>query len=161
MEDQDKILHVIAVNQVMEENPHATDNMEDFLFKVNKKFLNLKLDDFPRMCDIARIQNKIKFDTLRECGVTNGKFDSSHNVETFWSGDRTFMFDYDIPQELYSFMVVFVYKDFWTDNNAKIWRPFMKKLCARNSAMSYYDAMNLLIKIKQVYGANSDLSLTR
>jgi hypothetical protein len=52
-------------------------------------------------------------------------------------------------------------KDFWSASNAKIWRPFMKTICDRRSPMIAYDAMNLLIKVKQLYGSNSDLSLTR
>lgn len=150
-----------AVNDVVKENPNATDDIEGLMEKVSRKFLNAKLDDFPRICDIARVQNKMKRDELNGIGARRGKFDSVNNTETFWSDEGNFMHDYEIPQELYAFMEHFVYRNFWTDDNAKVWRPFMKAICARNSPMLQYDAMNLLIKVKQIYGSNADMSLTR
>lgn len=150
-----------SVNQVILENSNVTDNMEDFVEKVSRKFLNKKLDDFPMLCDVARVQNKIKRDELESIGARRGKFDSVNNSETYWSDEGNFMHDYEIPQELYAFMEHFVYKEFWTDENSRIWRPFMKKICNRNSPMIAYDAMNLLIKVKQFYGSNADTSLTR
>lgn len=157
---RNQILLTNAVNEVMSENPNATDDMEGLIEKVSRKFLNSKLDDFPKICDIARIQNKIKYDEL-SLTAKRGKFDILNKIETFWSDERNFMHDFEIPQELYSFMVHFVYKDFWTEGNSKVWRPFMKSICSRTSPMIDYDAMNLLIKVKQLYGSNSDLSLTQ
>lgn len=148
-----------AVNEVLLECPKANENMEDLLERVSAKFLNMKLDDFPRMCDVARIQNKIKFDNLKDVAKA-GKYDAANNQTTLWSDDHTFMYDFDIPQELYVFMVNFVYKGFWTEGNAKVWRRFMKALCARDASMTNYEAMNLLIKVKQIYGSNSDITLT-
>lgn len=149
-----------AVNEVMQESPNATMSVESLLEKVSRNFLNKKLDDFPMICDIARVQNALKREELR-LTAKRGKFDSHNNTETYWSDERNFMHDYEIPQELYSFMEHFVYKDFWSAENAKVWRPFMKAICDRRSPMIAYDAMNLLIKVKQLYGSNSDLSLTR
>ena len=147
-----------AVNNVMLEHPNATDSVEGLMEKVAYEFMKNKIDDFPRICDVTFMQNKIKRDELRQT-AKRGKFDAANNTETYWSDERNFMHDFEIPQELYCFMQVFVYKDFWSESNDKIWRPFMKKLC--DHRMIAYDAMNLLIKIKQFYGSNSDLSLTR
>lgn len=158
---RNQILLTQSVNEVVLENPNATDDIEGLMEKVSRKFLNKKLDDFPVICDIARVQNKIKREELRSLGARRGKFDSINNTETYWSDEGNFMHDYEIPQELYAFMENFVYKDFWSDENSKIWRPFMKKICQRTSPMIAYDAMNLLIKIKQLYGSNADMSLTR
>lgn len=158
---RNQILLAESVNQVMLESSNATDDVEGFVEKVSRKFLNKKLDDFPMLCDVARVQNQIKKEELRDTGARRGKFDSMNNSETYWSDQGNFMHDYEIPQELYSFMEHFVYKDFWSDDNSKIWRPFMNKICQRRSPMIAYDAMNLLLKIKQLYGSNADLSLTR
>ena len=46
-------------------------------------------------------------------------------------------------------MQIFVYKDFWGNENARVWRPFMKKVC---SGMIDYDAMNLFFKLKNYFG---------
>lgn len=149
-----------AVNEVVSENPNATDDVAGLLEKVSKNFLNKKLDDFPAICDIARVQNALKREELSQT-ARRGKFDSVNNTESYWSDERNFMHDYEIPQELYSFMENFVYKSFWAKENDRVWRPFMKKICDRRSPMIAYDAMNLLIKVKQLYGSNSDVSLTR
>ena len=157
---RNQILLTQAVNEVVKENPNATDDIEGLMEKVSRRFLNKKLDDFPAICDIARVQNKMKQDELR-LTAKRGKFDVLNKSETYWSNEGNFMHDYEIPQELYAFMENFVYKGFWSDENAKVWRPFMKKICSRTSPMIAYDAMNLLIKVKQLYGSNADLSLTR
>lgn len=155
-----QLLLTAAVNEVMKTDPGAADDPQKLLQKVSREFLNMKLDDFPRMCDVARVQNRIKFDNLRGLAKT-GKYDMVNATETMWSDDGLFMYDFDIPEDLYNFMVHFVYKDFWAEDNGKVWRRFMKAICSRRSPMIAYDAMNLLIKVKQIYGANADLSLTR
>ena len=66
-----------------------------------------------------------------------------------WSEDGNFRFEYEIPNELYLFMVNLVYKDFWTNENSKIWRKFMKKVCDGE------DAYSTLQWVKTIYGPNS------
>ena len=154
---RNQVLLADSVNEVVKDNSSSTDDIQGLIEKVSRKFLNKKLDDFPSICDITFIQNKLKREELSQT-AKRGKFDYMNKSETYWSDERNFMHDFEIPQELYCFMQTFVYKDFWTKENEKIWRPFMGKLC--KSRMIAYDAMNMLIKIKQYYGSNMDLSLT-
>lgn len=160
-----QIMFTEATNRVMKRNPNATSSMELLLEEVSKEVLDMQLDAFPAMCDLARMENKKKLDTLRHMAAagiaTTGKFDSHHRSETYWSENRGFMHDFEIPSNLYAFMEHFVYKDFWHESNGKVWRPFMKAVCSRTSPITKYEAMNLLIKVKQIYGSNEDVTLTR
>lgn len=137
-----------ATNEVMLEKPNATDNLEDFFNRVSKRFLEKKLDDFPRMCQIARVQNKIKLEELQKDSYA-GKYTDSIG----WSKDGSFKFEFEIPEELYLFMINLVYREFWGDDNKKVWRAFMNAVCRGDNAME------LLMKTKMIYGPNSDRSL--
>ena len=136
-----------ATNEVMLEKPNAISNLEDFFNRVSKKFLEKKIDDFPRMCQVARVQNKIKLDELQNSN--KGKFTDTIG----WSENREFKFEFEIPEDLYLFMINLVYKDFWSDENKKVWRAFMNAVCRGDNAME------LLMKTKMIYGPNSDRSL--
>ncbi len=133
-----------AVDEVIKESPNSQENPKDFIERVTKKFIDEKIHAFPQMCEVARIMNIEKQKLLRETGI-KGKFTDSYG----WSESGEYLSDYDIPQELYNFMKVFVYKNFWEQDNARIWRPFMKKVC---SGMIEYDAMNLFFKLKNYFG---------
>jgi hypothetical protein len=146
------------VNEVMKEDPSAADSPEKLLEKVAAKFLNNKLDCFPIWCCQMWQDNQKRLEFLREAG-TRGKFDIWNKTETYWSNDRNFMSAEDVPKEMYLFMQNFVYRNFWGDD--KVWRPFVRAICNRKGPMTKYEAENLLIKVKQLYGSNSDLSLTR
>lgn len=146
------------VNEVMKEDPSAADNPEKLLERVTKKFLNHKLDMFPVWCCQMWQDNQLRLERLRETGV-RGKFDVHFNTETYWSNDHNFMSAEDVPQEMYIFMQTFVFRGFWGDE--KVWRPFVRAICNRKGPMTQYEAENLLIKVKQIYGSNADLSLTR
>lgn len=100
-----------------------TDPIE-FIKQCHKKFCEEKILAFPYMCEVARTQNFLKWQELKEIGL-KGKYTNSVG----WSENRTFKFDYEIPEELYQFMQNLVYEHFWTDENSKIWRKFMKKVC--------------------------------
>ncbi len=138
-----------ATNEVLAEKPDAVNNLEDFLNRVSKKFIEKKLEDFPRMCQVARVQNKIKLDELRN-NSKSGKYTDSLG----WSEDRSFKFEFEIPEDLYIFMINLVYKKFWNDDNSKVWRAFMNAICRGD------DSIQTLMKVKTLYGPNSDGSLT-
>jgi len=116
----------------------------DFIKEVSKKFIEKQIDSFPFLCEVTRMQNKLKWDELKEHGI-KGKYTDSIG----WSESREFKFDYEIPQELYLFMVNLVYYDFWSNDNEKIWRKFMKRICQGD------DAMQVLMWVKMIYGSNS------
>lgn len=133
-----------AVDSVIKEAPQAQENAADFITRVTNKFIEEKIHSFPAMCDVARIQNIQRQKQLREIG-NKGKYTDSYG----WSNDGEMFEDYVIPQELYSFMQVFVYKEFWGNENKRIWKSFMKKVC---SGMIDYDAMNMFFKLKNYFG---------
>lgn len=133
-----------AVGEVIKEAPASQENPRDFINRVTQKFIDEKIHFFPQMCEVARIMNVEKQRLLQEVG-NKGKYTDSYG----WSNDGNMLADYDIPQDLYNFMKIFVYKDFWSTDNARIWRPFMKKVC---KGMIDYDAMNLFFKLKNYFG---------
>jgi hypothetical protein len=137
-----------AVNEAVKENPNVTDNMESLMLAAHKKFIEMKLADFPRMCQVARVQNKMLLDELRENGNT-GKFTGSSG----WSNDGTFKWEFTIPSDLYLFMKCLVYKNFWSQENKKVHRAFMNAICRGD------DPMTTLMKVKTLYGSNKDVSL--
>lgn len=137
-----------AVNSAVDEKPAIKDDLEALIFSSYKKFIELRLQDFPRMCEVAMMQNKIAFDNLKDNGY-QAKFTGSHG----WSKDKTFRFEFVIPSDLYIFMKNLVYKDFWSKDNEKISRSFMNAICRGD------DPMQTLMKVKVIYGPNSDLSL--
>lgn len=116
----------------------------DFIKEVSKKFIELQLDAFPMYCQVARVQNKLKQDQLFSEG-SKGKYTDSYG----WSEKGTFKHDYEIPSELYTFMQNLVYSEFWSEDNEKIWRSFMRAICRGD------DPMELLMKVKMIYGNNS------
>ena len=147
MEQQPTLLEQ-AVNQAVAEKPGITDNIESLIQESYKKFVQLKLDDFPRMCEVARVQNKLRLDELKEIG-NKGRFTDSYG----WSNDGTFKWEFDVPQDLYLFMKCMVYKGFWNKENDKVKRAFMNAICRGD------DPMTTLMKTKMVYGSNKDVSL--
>lgn len=144
-----------AVNEAVLEKPSITGDMRAFVEAVSKKFIQKQLDDFPRMCDVARFVNLQKRKEYEKYG-NKGQFTESYG----WSKDGTMFDEFEIPEDLYHFMQNMVYKKFWDNENSRIWRPFMQKICSKHAPMTQYDAMNLLMKIKTYYGPNSDWSLT-
>lgn len=133
-----------AIDKVIKETPQAQENSKDFIERVTNSFIEEKIHAFPKMCEVARIMNLEKQKLLRETGI-KGKYTDSYG----WSESGDLLSDYDIPQDLYNFMKIFVYKEFWGNDNARIWRPFMRKVC---SGMIEYDAMNLFFKLKNYFG---------
>lgn len=137
-----------AVNAAVAEKPSCTDNVEALMLATHKKFIEMKLDDFPRMCQVAMVQNKLRFEELRKYGNV-GKYTESVG----WSNDGTMKWEFDIPKDLYLFMKCLVYKGFWDKDNEKIKRAFMNAICRGD------DPMTTLMKVKSYYGANKDVSL--
>ena len=141
-------LTINAINAAVAEKPSIVNNIDSLLEASYKKFIEMKVDDFPRMCQVAMVQNKIMVDALKEHG-NNGKFTESHG----WSREGTMKFDFTIPQDLYLFMTNMVYKKFWAEDNERIWRAFMNAICRGD------DPMTTLMKIKVYYGPSKDSSL--
>lgn len=133
-----------SIDKVIKEAPQSQENQRDFIERVTNAFIEEKIHSFPKMCDVAFIMNKEKQQLLRETS-NKGKYTDSYG----WSNDGQMLADYDIPQDLYNFMQIFVYKEFWGQENARIWRPFMQKVC---NGMIEYDAMNLFFKLKNYFG---------
>jgi hypothetical protein len=145
MDNQDLINK--AVDEVMVEKPNAAESPRELVERVTNKFIKDKIAQFPQMCDVACMMNKMKQKELEEIG-RKGKFTDTYG----WSEDGSTLAEYDIPQDLYNFMQVFVYKDFWSNENAHIWRPFMRKIC---KGIIAYEAMELFVKLKQHFGATN------
>lgn len=144
----DQIL-VNSVNQATREDPTITGSLETLIAATYKKFVENKVDDFPRMCQVAMMQNKLRAQELEQNGNI-GKYTGT----TGWSKDGTMKWEFDIPQELYLFMKCMVYKGFWDKDNERVKRAFMNAICRGD------DPMTLLMKVKSYYGSNKDASLT-
>lgn len=123
-------------------NLAKTDPIE-FIKKCHKRFCEQKLERFPEMCEVARMQNFIKFKELKETS-NKGKFTDTYG----WSPDGTFKFQFEIPEELYYFMQNLVYEDFWGQENKKISDRFMNQICKGA------DPTELLCWVRSHYGAN-------
>lgn len=135
-----------AVNAAVAEKPSIVNDIDQLIAASHKKFIEMKLDDFPRMCQVARMQNKIRYDELRVHGNT-GQYTGSVG----WSNDGTMKWDFDVPEDLYMFMVNLVYKGFWHEDNAKIKRAFMNAICRGD------DPMETLMKVKVYYGSTKEV----
>jgi hypothetical protein len=115
--------------------------MEEFVKKVGEKFIENKLIMFPHYCYEARRVNFEKQKMLNSVGNPGG-----------WSEDRSFKLDYEIPNDLYTFMTNMVYRDFWGEANEKVWRSFMKAI------MRGDDPETLLKKVKIYYGSSEEMA---
>lgn len=147
--------HSVAVNDVLRDSA-VQDVLKEqsirrrklgpmqFINEVSKKFIEKQLDFFPQLCQITRVQNKIKLDELMKSD-TKGKYTDSYG----WSDSKNFKFEYEIPSELHLFMINLVYRDFWSNENRAIWRTFMKKILRGD------DAMETLMWAKSIYGSNT------
>ena len=108
-------LRVAAVNEVRKEQGPLIGNFDTFVRKVADKFIQMKLYSFPKLCLETRRVNYLQRRELNQMGNEKG-----------WSDKKTMMIDYIIPKELYLFMVNMIYLNFWSDENRKVWRSFMK-----------------------------------
>ena len=135
-------LRASAFNEVSQTHKDLakTDPIE-FIKLCHKAFCRKKISAFPHMCEVARMQNFLKWKELNEVG-RKGKFTDSMG----WSEDGTFKFEYEIPTELHNFMTNLVYDKFWDEDNRPIWRRFMKKVCDGE------DANRLLVWVRSQYG---------
>jgi len=135
-----------AFQEVSDENKNlAKRDPIAFIREVHKRFVLKRVEAFPHMCEVARMQNYLKWQDIYKNGK-QGKYSGTYG----WSEDGKFKFDYDIPEELYLFMQNLIYKDFWGEENKKVWRKFMKKVCDGE------DPERLLIWVKSIYGSNSN-----
>jgi hypothetical protein len=131
----DEQLRIDAVNEVSK-HTRALDNLDEFVKKVAKQFVESKLYNFPQLCLDARRVNYLKKKELERLGNPGG-----------WSGNKDFKFDYIIPTELYMFMTNMIYRNFWAEDNERVWRSFMRGI------MRGSDSMELLKKVRVYYGS--------
>jgi len=110
-----------------------------YIRKCMDEFMKAKLNQFPKLCREVRRVNYLKKKELAAMGNDGG-----------WSESKNFKFDYSIPKELYGFMVNMVARDFWSEENEKIWRSFM------DGIMAGEDAGNLLYLCKLHFDGNSE-----
>lgn len=120
-----------------------------FIRECHKKFCQKKIEAFPLICEVARVQNMLKVQELRK-EDSRGKYTESYG----WSKDKTFKFDYEITEDLYQFMQNLVYDNFWSEENRPIWRKFMNKLCKGE------DPKYLLAWVRSQYGNDQGLVTT-
>lgn len=132
-----------AVNQVVKEKPSARFSVEQLVRETSKKFIENKIDAFPAYCAEARRVNALKDKILKEEGNAQG-----------WTDNYHFKLEYEIPRDLYLFMSNLVYKDFWCEENKRVWRAFM------SDVMAGVEPMDLLVKTKMIYGSNESLQKT-
>lgn len=127
-----------AVKDVLAARPGIERDPLELIRAVGKKFLEKQVERFPEICEIARVQNYIAWQDMERYG-NRGKYTETYG----WSQDGSFQFEYQIPNDLYLFMVNVVYREFW---DGKIWRKFMKMVCDGT------DAYECLAFAKSYYG---------
>ena len=113
----DAELRTAATNEIMKINPAAINDTEQFIRLVADKFMDMKLHNFPALCAEVRRAEFLRRKHLNDIGNPEG-----------WSEKRDFKSDYDIPRELYLFMINVVYVNFWAEENERVWRSFMKRI---------------------------------
>jgi hypothetical protein len=118
-------LRIAAVNEVSR-NTKALDNLDEFVKKVGKQFIESKLYHFPRLCLETRRVNFLKKQELDRLGNPEG-----------WSGKKDFKFDYTIPSELYMFMVNMIYREFWAEETKGFGGHLCAGLCAGLTQWNY------------------------
>ena len=111
----DSELRVAAVNEVRKDQGPQIGNYDNFIRKVADRFIQMKLHEFPNICRETRRVNYLQRKELNQMGNEKG-----------WSDKKTMMISYIIPKELYNFMINMIYISFWSDENEKVWRSFMK-----------------------------------
>lgn len=124
---------VAAVNEVVAKSPGIQHNTLEFIKAVGKKFIEKQVERFPEICEIARVQNILEAKANEKYGK-KGKYTDTYG----WSEDGTMRADYKIPQELYLFMTNLVNADFWSEENSKTWRRFMRRIVTGDDP---YDAL--------------------
>lgn len=136
-----------SVNETTSQYKHLQKtNPVEFIKLCHKRFCEKKIKAFPYMCEVARVQNILKW---RELRADSGK--GKYTETCGWSKDGTFKFDYEIPTDLYAFMQNLVYSGFWEEHNRKIWRRFMKRVCDGD------DPNRLLVWARSQYGDNQGM----
>jgi len=128
-----------AITEVVNEKPAGYYSVEGLVEAVSKRFIEKRIDDFPRMCYETRKTNALIKKAHDDLGNNGG-----------WSASKDFKFDYQIPRDLYLFMQNLVYREFWSEDNEKVWRSFMKAICRGD------ESTNLLMKVKAYYGSNKE-----
>lgn len=120
--------------------------MNQFLELLVEESVAVWLEFFPRIIAEMRRVNYEKQKIMIEMS-TKGKFTESYG----WSESRDFKFEYEHTPEFYFFMENYVYEKFFANENKKVYRRSMRMW------MRGDDPMEVLIRVKQIYGSNSQI----
>lgn len=102
------------------------------------------LEFFPEICAEVRKLNHNKQKLLMEVSQ-KGRFTDSYG----WSDNYEFQFQHEYTPELYYFMTSYVYADFFSNEEKKTAREFMRRI------MKGDDAIETLMWAKKRYGSNN------
>lgn len=125
--------------------------MNEHLAAIVKKFYEKQIDNFPALCEEAKVTNITHIKQLAEVGYkTSTKMIGGKVYEgtTGWSKDLNFKHRWIISLQLSNFMRNLIYRDFWTDDNAKVRDKFMKDV------IKGVDSYDLLRTLRSYYGTN-------
>lgn len=137
-----EVIREEASRRIVKEGAYK--GVNGFIEKLAHESLVVWLEYFPNICrEMVRV-NKAKMNVLKEVS-SKGRFTESYG----WSESRDFKFEYEYTPEFYFFMTNYVYYDFFSNENKKIYRRFMKKL------FNGEDAIETLMWAKKIYGSNS------
>lgn len=117
--------------------------VQGFMDRLIEESLVVWLEYFPRICQEVRRINYEKRKLMREIS-NKGKFTDSYG----WSDSGETKWEYEWTPEFYFFFTNYVYRQFFDEENKKVYNKFMKRL------MRGDDAIELLMSVKKVYGSN-------
>ena len=131
-------MKVSAMRRVLKQSANALKDPK-FIHKCMDEFMKTKIAMFPRLLAEVRKVNLLKKKQFVDMGNSGG-----------WSEKKDFKWDYEIPTELYTFMINMVARDFWSEENEKQWRMFM------DGIMKNEDPTFLLYRAKMHFDGNEE-----
>lgn len=131
--------------------------MNEFLGGLVERFYEKQIENFSELCHETRVINIQHLKQLAEVGhktptrMIGGKV---YEGTSGWSKDLSFKHKWIVPMQLTNFMRNLVYRDFWSDTNAKVRDKFMKDL------IKGIDPYELLKTLRTYYGSNPNPIIT-
>lgn len=122
--------------------------VQGFMDRLFEESLKVWLDYFPVICKDVRRVNFEKRKLMMEIS-NKGKFTDSYG----WSDSGEMKWEYEYTPEFYFFFTNYVYRNFFDKDNKKVVNKFMHAL------MRGDDPIELLVKVKQIYGNNQQKSM--
>ncbi len=117
--------------------------VQAYIERIAQESIVVWLEFFPTICAEVRKVNRNKNKFLQETGF-KGRFTNSYG----WTENGNFKWEYEYTPELYFFMTNYVFREFFSNENSKIQREFMKRV------MRGDDAIETLMWAKKHYGSN-------